>query len=504
MLPDQIRAEKRFVLIDDNPSDRELIVREMRREFPDVEFVEVAKRADFEASLSRNSFHMVITDYRLQWTDGLWVLQQLRERQPDIPVIMITDSGGEEIAVEGMKRGLSDYVLKRNLHRLPVSVKECLKKAELRREHDETLRQLRAAEALLRRENAELKQAVEEKYGFERIIGSSGPMIELLKKSKQVALTNATVLLYGETGTGKELVARAIHQASPRSSRNFIPINCGAIPGELLESELFGHEKGAFTGATTRRIGRFEEADGGTLLLDEIGDMPPNLQVKLLRVLQEGNIQRLGSSKDISIDVRVIAATHEDLAQLIAAGKFREDLYYRLRVFDLEIPPLRDRCDDVSLLVKHFIENHSEKLGIQIVEIQRMALDALCQYRYPGNVRELEHIIERAIILCNENTITVYDLPKEVMNALPARPPSEEIRTIPDEEQIPIPRTNEELKAAKAEAQRRIELQFLTELLSNTCGNVSKAARKAGISRYWLMDLIKKHQIDPGQYKNVV
>ena len=498
----------KFLIIDDNPSDRELNIRELRKEFPDSEFAEVIKQADFEKSMSDSDFDIVITDYRLRWTDGLWVLKQLRERQPDIPVIMVTDSGGEEIAVEGMKNDLSDYVLKRNLRRLPISVHESLEKAELRREHDETLRQLQAAEALLRRQNAELKQAVEGKYGFESIIGDSGPMVKLLRKSKQVALTDATVLIYGDTGTGKEVLARAIHQASPRSSRNFVPINCGAIPGELLESELFGHEKGAFTGAAARRIGRFEEADGGTVFLDEIGDMPPNLQVKLLRVLQDGSIQRLGSNKDISVDVRVIAATHQDLTQLIAAEKFREDLYYRIKVFDLEIPPLRDRHDDISLLVKHFIENYSKKLDRQTVEIQSIALDTLCQYGYPGNVRELEHIIERAIILCNKDTITLYDLPKEVVDAMPALTPSEETRTILNTEQISIPgsipRTNEELKVAKAEAQRRIESRFLTELLSSTGGNVSEAARRSEMNRYWLMDLIKKHNIDPNQYKDVV
>jgi len=491
----------RFLIIDDNPSDRELNIRELRREFPEATFGEVIRRADFEKALSNGGFDVVITDYRLQWTDGLWILQQLMGKYMNIPIIMTTESGGEEIAVEGMKHGLSDYILKRNLRRLPMSVRESLEKAELRRERDESIRQLRAAEALLRRQNAELKQAVSQKYSPENIIGNSSAMIDVLKRSKQVALTDATVLIYGETGTGKELIARAIHQIGPRSARNFVPINCGAIPGELLESELFGHERGSFTGATARRIGRFEEADGGTLFLDEIGDMPPNLQVKLLRVLQEGIIHRLGSNRSISTDVRVIAATHEDLKELIAAERFREDLYYRLRIFDLELPPLRERLEDVPLLVKHFLANHSEKLNTKVMDIDDVARSILCNYSYPGNVRELEHIIQRAMILCNGEKITVDELPKDVLTSSSVLSYREESESEISEEKETIPKTNEELKKAKTEAQARIERLFLRDLLSQTHGNVSEAARRAGMNRYWLMDLIRKHQIDPRQFR---
>ncbi len=489
----------KFLIIDDNPSDRELVIRELRKEFPEAEFEEIIRRADFDKLLSRSDFDVVITDYRLHWTDGLWILQQIRERYPGLPIVMATDSGGEEVAVEGMKRGLSDYVLKRNIRRLPIAVKESIEKAQLREKHDEAIRRLRAAETLLRRQNAALKQAVREKYRFEKMVGDSDKFTEVLKKAEQVALTSSTVLIYGETGTGKELLARAVHQSSPRSLRNFVPINCAAIPGELLESELFGHERGAFTGAVSRRIGRFEEADGGTLFLDEIGDMPLNLQVKLLRILQEGVIQRLGSNQDIAVDVRVIAATHEDLTRLVADGKFREDLYYRLKVFELEIPPLRERRDDVPLLIKHFIANHSEKLGKQIVEIDDVAYDALCSYDYPGNVRELEHIIERAMILCEGDVITADVLPREVKASA-----SSGKKIMVRGEDISVPRNNEELKAAKAEAQRKIELLFLLDLLSSTGGNVSEAARKAEMNRYWLMELIRKHQLDLNQFKVVV
>jgi len=364
-------------------------------------------------------------------------------------------------------------------------------------------RDLQKAEALLRRQNAQLRQAIKQKYRFENIIGNSDKMIDALKKAEQVALTDATVLIYGETGTGKELVTQAIHHSSPRSLKNFVPINCGAIPENLLESELFGHEKGAFTNATVRRIGRFEEANDGTLFLDEIGDMPLNLQVKLLRVLQEGVIQRLGSNEDIPIDVRVIAATHQDLEQLVAEEKFRQDLYYRLKVFELEIPPLRERKEDIPLLINHFITHYNEKLGKQIVGIEDAATDILYNYDYPGNVRELQNLVESAMILSKGNMITVDVLPKDI------RTPKESDKTlIVGEERLDIPKNNEELKAAKAEARRKaeenVERLFLTELLSSTHGNVSEAARLAGINRSWLAQLVSKHQLDLSQFREGV
>jgi len=358
---------------------------------------------------------------------------------------------------------------------------------------------LQRAEALLRRQNAELRRAIKQKYRFENIIGNSDKIMDVLKKAEQVALTDSTVLIYGETGTGKELLARVIHQSSPRSSKNFVPINCGAIPENLLESELFGHEKVAFTGATVRRIGRFEEANGGTLFLDEISDMDINLQVKLLRVLQESVIQRLGSNEDISVDVRVIVATHEDLDQLVSEGRFREDLYYRLKVFELELPPLRKRQGDIPLLINHFIAYYNERLGKQIADIEDAALGILCRYNYPGNIRELQHLIERAMVLCKGNVITTDILPEEMQT------PMKNVKiSMFSQERFAIPRNKEELRTARTEAQRRIENLFLTELLSNTHGNVSKAARKAGMDRSWLIELIGRHQIDLSRFRDEV
>jgi DNA-binding NtrC family response regulator len=359
-------------------------------------------------------------------------------------------------------------------------------------------RDLQRADALLRRQNAELRLSVRQKYRFENIIGNSKELIDVVKKAEQVALTDSTVLIYGETGTGKELLARAIHQSSTRSQKSFVPINCGAIPKELLESELFGHEKGAFTGATRQRIGRFEEADGGTLFLDEIGDMPLDLQVRLLRVLQEGIIQRLGSNSDIPVDVRVIAATHENLAQLVSDGEFREDLYYRLRVFELELPSLRQRRSDIPLLINHFIAYYGKKLGKQIRGIDDSAMDVLYDHNYPGNIRELQHLIESAMILCKGDMITADCFSKEVRDADKSDRKGTSMTL-----DIPVPKSKEELSAARAEVQEKVELMFLKEILSTTNGNVTKAARRVGMNRSWLSEMISKHQLDLDQFRNV-
>jgi transcriptional regulator with GAF, ATPase, and Fis domain len=294
------------------------------------------------------------------------------------------------------------------------------------------------------------------------------------------------------------LLARAIHQSSPRSLNDFVPINCGAIPKDLLESELFGHEKGSFTGAIKRRIGRFEEADKGTLFLDEIGDMPLNLQVRLLRVLQEGIIQRLGSNEEIPVDVRVIAATHQNLTQLVAKGEFRGDLYYRLKVFELEIPPLRERKRDIPLLISHFIMYYNERLGKQITGIDDSVLDILYNYSYPGNIRELQHLIESAMILCSGDIITPDTLPREIRTSMIS-----DDKIILTEDFIPVPSNKEELGIARDEAQRRIELLFLKKILSATDGNVAEAARKTGMNRSWLSEMISKHKLDLNQFRSV-
>ncbi len=354
---------------------------------------------------------------------------------------------------------------------------------------------LRKAESILRLQNAELRQAIKSKYSFDNIIGSNKKLINVIKTAEQVALTDSTVLIYGETGTGKELLARAIHSSSLRSSGNFVPVNCGAIPKDLLESELFGHEKGSFTGATARRIGRFESAENGTIFLDEIGDMSPDLQVKLLRVLQENVIQRLGSNEEIQVNVRVIAATNQDLNQLVLKGSFRQDLYYRLKVFELRLPALRERIDDIPLLVDHFIRHFNERLNKNITGIEEDALKALCNYDYPGNIRELQNIIQRAMILCKSNTISIDVLPDDIVNA------NISSAMIINDESLQIPTNNDELKSAKIDIQNKLEKAFLIKLLSDCKGNVSLASRKAKINRSWLTEMIGKHNIQLKDFK---
>jgi len=441
----------------------------------------------------RDPFAVAFIDVRMPpGIDGVHTASEVRKIDPNLEIVFVTaysDFSRNKI-MELVESGDFFYLRK------PFDVEEIRQFAVALSDKWNLYQKLKKTEALLRRQNAELKRSVKQKYSFENIIGNSDEIIDVLKKAEQVSLTDVTVLIYGETGTGKELIAQAIHNNSPRASKNFVAINCGAIPENLLETELFGHEKGAFTNATARRIGRFEEANNGTLFLDEIGDMPLNLQIKLLRVLQEGVIQRLGSNSDISIDVRIIAATHQDLAQLVGEGKFRQDLFYRLKVFELEIPPLCKRKKDIPLFIDHFITFNNKKLNKQILGIEGAANDILCGYDYPGNVRELQHIIERAIILCKEKMIGINDLPQEIRNVKPSV-----VISLIDEGDFIIPKNNNELKAAKAKVEERIERLFLTGLLSSTLGNVSEAARQAGMNRSWLAQLVIKHHLDLAQFR---
>ncbi|MGA1870462.1 MAG: sigma 54-interacting transcriptional regulator [bacterium] len=362
------------------------------------------------------------------------------------------------------------------------------------------------AMALLKSHNQQLPQLrglARPPYTFHDIIGKSDKIKYVLKNAQKVSHTSAPVLIYGESGTGKELMAQAIHNSSPRASGNFVDINCSAIPGSLLESELFGHEKGSFSSASSRRIGLIEEAHNGTLFLDEIGDMPLLLQAKLLRVLQEGKLRRIGSNENILVDVRLIAATHQDLTRMVQEGTFRHDLYYRLKVFEINIPPLREHREDIPLLIRHFIQLHSKRFGKEISGIESAAQTILCDYAYPGNIRELEHIIEKAIILCESNVIRANDLPMEISNVRPSIIIPSACRKFTD-----IPRTNEELKAAKAEARKRVEkeldVQFLKKILSRTDGNVTEAARLANMDRTYIYQLTNKYKLHINQIRNSI
>ena len=357
---------------------------------------EVEEAPNGNAAIERlhdGHFDVVVSDLRMGGSDGLDVLRTTRAMHPSTSVILMTAFGSVSTAVEAMKHGAFDYVQKPfEIEEMEVKVEKAL---ELRR---------------LRHELDYLRTEQQENYNFERIIGSSDALQRVLAIVRKVAKSNSTVLVRGETGTGKELVAGAIHHNSLRSSRNFVKVNCAALQENLLESELFGHEKGAFTGADRQRIGRFEQADGGTLFLDEIGDMSPNTQAKILRVLQEHEFERLGGTRTLKVDVRLIAATNRDLSKMVAAGQFREDLYYRLNVVTVENPALRDRKDDVLPLAMFFLRRFSGELKKKLDGLDADAQKLLVRYNWPGNIRELENTIERAALMAEGRMITVEDL----------------------------------------------------------------------------------------------
>jgi DNA-binding NtrC family response regulator len=384
----------RILVVDDETNARTALSELLRDEGYVVEaaadaFKALGKAADFAPDL-------VLTDLKMPGMDGLALLARLREDSPDLPVVMMTAFGEVETAVRAMQAGARDYLAK------PVNVAELIVVVARELEH----RRIRQEAGLLRARLAE-------KYSFESIIGSSAPMQEIFKMVSQIAASRASVLVTGESGTGKELIAAAIHERSPRAKGPFVKLHCAALAESLLESELFGHERGAFTGALARRDGRFSQANHGTLFLDEIGEIAPAVQVKLLRFLQEREFERVGGNETISVDVRVIAATNRDLKQMLAEGKFREDLYYRLNVINLEMPALRDRPSDVPLLASHFLHKYAAENGKELRQFTSDALECLTAYPWPGNVRELENVIERAVVLARSPEITVADLPAQ-------------------------------------------------------------------------------------------
>jgi len=346
---------------------------------------------------AQSDLDVVLTDMKMPKMSGIELLEELKRLYPDIPVIIMTAYGTVEKAVEAMKKGAFDYILK------PFKNEEILVTIAKALEHRHLLLK-----------NRLLSQDLDKKYGLPNIVGESRAIQETLALVKRVAGSKATVLISGESGTGKELIARAIHQLSPRSHKTFISVNCAALTESLLESELFGHERGAFTHAVAMRKGRFELANGGTLFLDEVGEMSPALQVKLLRVLQEMEFERVGGTRTIKVDVRVVAATNKDLKEEVEAGRFREDLFYRLNVVHLHIPPLRQRPEDIPLLAAHFLKKFAAENVRGEVRLSPEALKLLLQYSWPGNVRELENVMERAVILCSDNVITENDLPGEL------------------------------------------------------------------------------------------
>ena len=397
---------------------------------------------------------MVLTDQKMPDMSGLELLKAIRAINPEAAAIVITAYGTVETAVAAIKAGAADYVTK------PVNLNELLFRIDQVKER----RRLIA-------ENRDLRETLEKNHRIEGIIGESGRMIEVLSLVRRVAPSEATVLIRGESGTGKELIAKAIHYASARASAPLIRVNCAALPETLLESELFGHEKGAFTGAVAARKGRFESADGGTLFLDEIGDLPLPLQAKLLRVLQEREFERLGSSKPIRVDVRILAATHRNLEALVKTGQFREDLYYRLNVVTVVLPPLRERREDLPLLMDHFLRLFAEKNRKAIRGFTQEARELLLRYDYPGNVRELENIVERAVVLTRDDVIGSADLPLSTEGL-------EEVES----DQSSLPATVE-----------GVERRMIREALVRSGGVQTRAAEMLGISERALRYKLKKY-----------
>jgi DNA-binding NtrC family response regulator len=384
-----------ILVVDDEPVQREMIGGFLKKQGFEVIAADSAERA--LELFRQDAFDLVLTDQKMAEMSGLELLQAVHTINAETPVILITAFGTIEAAVTALKHGAIDYLTK------PLNLDELLYR----------IRQVSDRYRIIN-ENRELREALQDRHRIEGIIGESGAMLEVLSIVRRVAPSEATVLIRGESGTGKELIAKAIHFGSPRARGPLVKVNCAALPEALLESELFGHEKGAFTGALTSRQGRFELANGGTIFLDEIGDLPLHLQAKLLRVLQEREFEKVGSSRPIRVNVRIMAASHRPLEDLIKAGQLREDLYYRFNVVTIFIPPLRERRSDVALLLDHFLRQYAEKNGKTIRGLTPEGRDILLRYDYPGNVRELENIIERAVVLTRDDVIGSGDLPLTV------------------------------------------------------------------------------------------
>ena len=421
--------------------------------------------------IATEEFDVVVTDIRMPGAGGFEVLAAVKARSPSTEVVMMTGYASVGDAVRAMKLGAYDYLEKPfdpDAAALTVA-----RAAERRRLRDET---------------ASLRRELEGIHSFHNLVGKSDRMRDVYRLLEQAAGLDITVLLGGETGTGKELAARAIHYHSTRKERRFVPVNCGALPPDLVESELFGHARGAFTGAATAKAGLFEEAEGGTIFLDEIGELPLGTQVKLNRVLQEREIRRVGDNVAIKVDVRVIAATHRDLKTEVQAGRFREDLFYRLNVFPIRLPPLRERAEDVPLLASHFLEKHARAMRREIGGFDPDALRLLASHPWPGNVRELENAIERAVAIASGSSILSRDLPAEL--ASQASPPS----TGPALAAMPY-------REVVEQAQDRVSRQYLTALLTEFHGNVTRAAARAGLERESLHRLLKKHGLRSDDFK---
>lgn len=442
----------KLLIVDDDPVTLDLLTEVLTREGYDVQTALSGEEAITKAGDSL--FDIVITDIRMGNKNGMDVLKAFKKVSPETTVIMITAFGSIDTAIEAIREGAFDYISKPfKLEEINLTIKKAL---EQRR---------------LIEENRLFRQELIEKYHFKNVIGRTPQMLQVYKTIAKIANTKSTVLLYGERGTGKELIARSIHYNSSRNSKLFITVDCGSLVETLMESELFGHVRGAFTGAQTTKKGLVEEADGGTLFLDEISNLSLQTQAKLLRFLQEHEIKRVGGTENIKVDVRIIAATNRPLEPLVKNGRFREDLFDRLNVVSITLPPLRERKDDIPLLATYFLNKYSEENGKKISHISPEALEILIQYSWPGNVRELEHTIERAVILTRNSIILPDDLPKKIIEEIKG------IEKISHEELLPL---------------KEMEKRYILRVLQQTKGNKKKAAEILGIDRTTLYRILEK------------
>jgi DNA-binding NtrC family response regulator len=474
--------QARVLVVDDEPNVRRSLARVLMTCGFDVLTAEDGMAA--LALLETGMVDVMLVDMLMPRMGGIDVLERVKAQHPEVEVIIMTAFANVDDAVAAVKSGAYDFLTKPFPSNEVVAM--TISKAAERKQLIDRM--------------VMLEQRLEQHENFGELIGNTARMREVYRMALGVAPTNATVLVLGESGTGKELIARAIHQHSSRAERSFVAVNCSAIPVDLVESELFGHVRGAFTGAISARVGLFEAADKSTIFLDEVGDLPLQAQVKLLRVLQEGEVKRVGSNETINVDVRVIAATNADLKLKMAAGKFREDLYYRLNVIIIGLPPLRQRKDDIPLLAYHFLHKYARRMSRNVSRIGVEAMRLLRDQRWPGNVRELEHAIEHAVIMAKGDTIVPGDLPPVNAPSVPFEtvpPPALSTPFVPGLEQL----TDLPFSDAKRRALEAFEQSYLEALLKRTGGNVSEAARQAGLDRSNFRRVLKKAEIKkkPGE-----
>jgi two-component system response regulator AtoC len=462
-------SRRRILIVEDSETARKQIQLFLETD-PDLAVDTAANGSEALKALAERPYSVIVTDLKMPRVDGLQLLEEVQKYRPPADVIITTGFGTIEQTVQAMRMGAVDFLTKPiNLEHLKLVIQRALR------------------ERALQDEVTALREKLGKHFPFHGILSKSPRMHDVFELISHVAQTMSTVLIFGETGTGKELVARAVHESSPRRDHPFVAVNCAALPESLLESELFGHEKGAFTSAVGQRKGRFELAHGGTIFLDEVGEIPLAMQAKLLRVLQERRFERIGGTQTVEVDVRVIAATHRDLLRLAKDGKFREDLYYRLNVVKIDLPPLHERPEDIPLLASHFVQKFSRP-GTTPKTISPEAMEALLQHPWPGNIRELENAIERACVTSRDNTIRADNLPTEILKR--GRPRYQ----LPVDLSRPLTDQLSELTAA-------FEERYLRRALKRTHGHIGRTARLTGLSRRTITDKIALYQIDKAEFK---